>query len=76
MHILATRVVGENKSGVLSTIFCVLRWNVGSANQIAELLISRVKNVISMKRSARRQKCMCYIRCMYAVLTWLTHIHG
>ena len=45
--------------------------NVGSANQIAELLISRGKNVISMKRSARRQKCMCYIRCMHAVLTWL-----
>ena len=47
--------------------------NVGSANQITELLISRGKNVISMKRSARRQKCMCYIRLMHAVLTWLTH---
>ena len=55
MRILATRVVGENTSGVLSTIFvCSVGMLVYSANQIAELLISRVKNVISMKRSARR----------------------
>ena len=40
--------------------------NVGSANQIAELLIS-----YGIKSSARRQK-MYVLRCMYTVLTWLT----
>ena len=34
--------------------------------------ITCYKNVISMKRSARRQKSMCYIRCTHAVLTWLS----
>ena len=36
---LAAHVVGENTSGVLRTLR-VLCQNVGSANQIAELLIS------------------------------------
>ena len=40
-RILAARIVGENSFGVLRHTFRVLCWNVGSANQIVELLISR-----------------------------------
>ena len=71
-RILAAHVVGENTSGVFYEHFsCALPecWQRQSDCRIIN--ITWYKNVISMKRSARRQK-MYVLRCMHAVLTWPT----
>ena len=59
--------------------FCVLCQNVGSANQIAELLISRVIKMYEAQRAPTKNVCATIdkrlstvLRCMHAVLTWLT----
>ena len=70
-RILSARVVGENTSGVHAhCTFRVLEcWQRQSDCRIIN--VTWYKNELSVKRSARRKKCMCYIRCTHAVLTWL-----